>query len=508
MRRPRSLGLSVLVILALSARAITSAQAPPSNPLSGGYDLLHRGDKTGAEKYFADQAKSRPDDLGARFGVLVAEHARLHGGDEAAVVAFEHHLDRLIDIANTRHSHDSHDTEALFYCAFAHMLRGTYKIEHDKGVYGAARDGAHAKNDIQQYLKLQPDDADADLALGTYNYFASLAPAYANVLRVLLFLPSGDRAEGIKELENAAAHGRLFAVQAQRILVSIYAYEGRPADAAAVGEQLVREFPENDDLELLLGDLYHGASFDDQAKATAAYEHVIARRRDDTSPDGAEARHRALLGLAATRFSMWHCDEAIAALTPTIDERPSTPRWVLPEFLIRRARYRLLLNDPHGSDDAAQVVADGDMTKWHKDAAAVLASMSRRSADEVSTYVALIPANRLVADGQWDAARTAYATFAARVPGDPQVRYRIAYLDFVSGKADQAQPIFSALAGSDAAPAWVRAWSILYNGRSDDLDGRRDAARKAYQTVIDDYQKQDAADAARLGLITPYRRRA
>ena len=67
-----------------------------------------------------------------------------------------------------------------------------------------------------------------------YDYFIDLAPTFAHVLRFLLFLPGGNRAEGLKEIERAAATAHVVRTQARLELVQIYALlEGRPADAIA-----------------------------------------------------------------------------------------------------------------------------------------------------------------------------------------------------------------------------------------------------------------------------------
>ena len=66
---------------------------------------------------------------------------------------------------------------------------------------------------------------------------------------------------------------------------------------------------------------------------------------------------------------------------------------------------------------------------------------------------------------------------------------------------------FQAVAdGGKAVPDQFKALSLLQIGRVHDLAGRRDQAVKAYQKVVDQYDKQAAAGAARVGLVTPYRR--
>jgi tetratricopeptide (TPR) repeat protein len=86
------------------------------------------------------------------------------------------------------------------------------------------------------------------------------------------------------------------------------------------------------------------------------------------------------------------------------------------------------------------------------------------------------------------------------------VLYRLAYLDFARGDAERALPAMTALAVNPKNPEGLRANAWLYIGRAHDLAGRREEARKAYQKVVDDFEKQRAADAARIGLLTPYRR--
>ena len=120
----------------------------------------------------------------------------------------------------------------------------------------------------------------------------------------------------------------------------------------------------------------------------------------------------------------------------------------------------------------------------------------RRSGD----YAALIPANRLTYEGKWDEARKLYNDAAARNPQSPLIKYWQAYLDFASGNAERAMPAFTALAnGGRTVPDNLRASSLLYMARTHDLAGRRDAAKKIYQQIVDSYENQRAASAARGG---------
>jgi tetratricopeptide (TPR) repeat protein len=483
------------------------AQAPAADPLQGGYHLLYSGDKVAAARYFEDQLKSRPDDLALRYGWAMAQRGRL--GDAALRPAFETALDALIDAAVLRHDEDSRDSEALFYLANAYLLRAQHRVEYGLGMIGAARDGTKARSHIEAYLKEHPEDGDAYFVLGMYNYYVDIAPAFVRFLRFLLFMPGGDRVEGLRQIERAAAEGKLFGPFARTILMEIYSgLEGRGPDAVAVGDSLQREYPHNDEVALTLAGIYGGPLLEDRVRAAAVYQDVIDRRRNDTTADGAAAHFRAILGLAGLRQEEWRIEEAIAMLTPTIEAKVNTPDWVRPQFLIRRSNYRMLLNDPTAGDDAKRVLDDPGFSRWHESASNMLKTIDqRRSSGEATTYAALIPGNRLVVDGKWDEAARAYEAIRDGDPQSPIVRYRLAYLDFARNRIEEALPAFTALAASGkAVPDHIKAQSLLYVGRIHDLAGRRDDAKRAYQRVVDDFGKERPASAARVGLITPYHR--
>ena len=109
------------------------------------------------------------------------------------------------------------------------MLRAAYRFSEDKGVWGAARDAARAKGYAEQYIRQHPEHGDAYLTLGIYNYFVGIAPTFAKVLRVLLFMPGGNRAEGLTQLERASRDGSLFAPLAQGLARQSLRLVRRPA---------------------------------------------------------------------------------------------------------------------------------------------------------------------------------------------------------------------------------------------------------------------------------------
>ncbi|MGH9173440.1 MAG: tetratricopeptide repeat protein, partial [Vicinamibacterales bacterium] len=183
------------------------------------------------------------------------------------------------------------------------------------------------------------------------------------------------------------------------------------------------------------------------------------------------------------------------------------PAWVLPIALLRRANYRMLLNDPSAPDDARRVLADSKMREWHKRARQQLADVeTRRKTDEGVIYAALIPGNRLVAEDRWEDARAMYERVGASYPGDWQVRYRLAYLEFSRREyAEAAMGMKAIVTTTSRIPNWLRAAAMLNLAWTHDLAGRRAEALKLYQRIVDDYEDEGPAGAARVGLIAPYR---
>jgi len=204
----------------------------------------------------------------------------------------------------------------------------------------------------------------------------------------------------------------------------------------------------------------------------------------------------------------WRFADAIALLTSGIDTAPADPAWVLPQFLLRRSNLHALLNDASAGDDARRILKENKDTGWRKAATDQLAWIDqRRASGEAARYAALIPANRLVAEGQWQEARKLYDAIRAREPQNLNVQYRLGVLDFLSGFPDRAAATFSQLAANRTASSSMRAMSLMYTGRIHDLAGRRAEAIKVYKQVVDQYENEYAAGVARAGLLAPYRRR-
>jgi hypothetical protein len=151
----RIAAVAVAVILAVPALAIP---ARADDAVLAGYRRYYAGDKEGAQHDFERLLSARPADLPARFGLLeILED--LSRETRALEPEFERQIDALLTDADARHARSETDDEALFYLANGYLLRARYRVSHNKGLWGAARDGVRSKRLSETYLKRHPNMA-------------------------------------------------------------------------------------------------------------------------------------------------------------------------------------------------------------------------------------------------------------------------------------------------------------------------------------------------------------
>lgn len=510
MRAPACL-IATFLLVALSAARTTHAAPNLPESVRSGLTRLKQGDARGAYEQFRALAAKEPENLGAECAVLLALDAiGLDEGDGHAA-EFETRVDTFIDHASSRRDRNAGDREALFYLAQAYGARAGYRFEHGKGIWGAARDAAKAKRLSDEYVRLVPADADGYYTLGLYNYYVAIAPSFVRVLSVLLFLPSGNRTEGLKQIQRAAQGGELWGQEAHFNLIDIYSdLEGRPDEAVRLALDLKRAYPDNPKALLTLAETELHPTVEHYAAAAAGFGDVITRARARDPHFRDQHLYGATTGLAAAYQQQWRLEEAIATLTPAIDAGVSKPMWVLPTFLLRRGVYRSQLGDRRGIEDLQRLLNDKKFERWHRAARRQIKLAEERTASgAASVYAALIPGNRLVAERRWNEAEAFYAKMEQQHPGNVQVRYRSALLEFERDRLDRAADLFNRIIGgaNRGTPTWIKGPSMLYVARIHDIWGQRPQATALYQRIVKEFDDTDfAVQAAKVGLISPYRR--
>jgi hypothetical protein len=233
------------------------------------------------------------------------------------------------------------NAEAWFYLAAGYGPLVQWRVLRGERL-AAARDGKKIKDALERALRLDPALDDAYLGIGLYHYYAAVAPAYAKVLRWLLWLPGGDRAAGLREMERARDRGTVLAGEADYQLHLVYLwYEGQPQRALDLLVALDRRYPTNPlFLQRIAG--VRDEYFHDAAASAAAYRELLARARAGRVHEPRIVEVRARLGLAAQLIAIGERDAAIEQAQIVIDSNPAAPigARARAEALLRAARAR------------------------------------------------------------------------------------------------------------------------------------------------------------------------
>ena len=135
-------------------------------------------------------------------------------------------LDKVIEVCDERLDRDPDDVTALFFKGGSLGFRGRLRANRGNWL-GAAQDGVAALPIVRKAHALAPQNSDVLLGIGIYNYYAEVIPdRYPLVKPLMIFLPSGDRALGLAQLDTAAHDSRYASTEATYFLAqSYYQYE-------------------------------------------------------------------------------------------------------------------------------------------------------------------------------------------------------------------------------------------------------------------------------------------
>jgi hypothetical protein len=288
----------VRLFVALAAFAFFNARPcdaalTESARLAAVYDTILDAQFDRAAAMLKDTCPPAPDEACAVLAevsiwwqILVNPESRRH--DRAIEVAAADAL-----AATTRWTvREPERAEAWFYLAAAygplvqwHVLRGERVT--------AAREGKKIKDALERALRFDPEMDDAYFGIGLYHYYADVAPAYAKLLRWLLFLPGGDRVKGLAEMQRARDHGDWLRGEADFQLHILYLwYEQRPRDALDLLRSLDAQYPGNPIFLERIADV-HDVYFHDLDASEDAWRALRDRARDGLVFDAMTIEFRA-----------------------------------------------------------------------------------------------------------------------------------------------------------------------------------------------------------------------
>jgi tetratricopeptide (TPR) repeat protein len=326
-----ALALSSTVVPHATAAGLTSPE-----PLLKAYDLILEARFDDAERQLATACPPAP---GPACEVLAAVNdywrLMLNPEDTTRDTALLARINAAIASGEAWVSREPKRAEAWFYLGGAYgtrvLLRGL------RGQYlSAARDGKRIHDSLQLAIKMDPSLGDAYFGLGLYHYYAAIAPRAARIISMLMFLPGGDRAGGLREMEQTRSRGLLLRGEADYQLHLIYLwYERQHSTALRLIEGLRTRYPHNPVFYLRLADV-QGNYVRNHQSALQTYRSMLdaARAGRIASPVMSEVHAR--LGMAQEMDALCDSDGAIEQLNAVIAQKPAAPYGAL-----ARAYYQL-----------------------------------------------------------------------------------------------------------------------------------------------------------------------
>ena len=185
----------------------------------------------------------------------------------------ENLTDKVIGMCDARLKANPADKNALFARGYARGLHASFITLADHSFAAAARQGYGARNDSEAVLKLDPQYADALMAVGIQQFAVASLPRLVRMMVGIMGV-GGNKERGLQMLREDSAHGVVTSVQARTALSLFLRHDGRYPEALAVQRALADQYPHDFLFRLevanLLKDEGHGT------EAMAEYKKVLA----------------------------------------------------------------------------------------------------------------------------------------------------------------------------------------------------------------------------------------
>lgn len=177
-----------------------------------------------AEKTFSVVEKEFPQHPAGKFfkAMITWWRIAVDLDNESLDKPFYKQLEEVIDMCDDMIDKNSKNADAMFFKGGALGFRGRLRAIRENW-FDAAMDGKEGLSLIIKSYKLNPKNTDTQLGFGIYHYYADVIPKkYPAVKPFMVFFPQGDKARGIRELENVAFNGRYAKIESRYFLMTLY----------------------------------------------------------------------------------------------------------------------------------------------------------------------------------------------------------------------------------------------------------------------------------------------
>lgn len=154
----------------------------------------------------------------------------------------EYLFSQTLALAEQRIKANSKDKNALFARGYARGLHAAFMTLADHSYVGAARQGLAARNDSEAVLRIDPDYADANMAIGIQQFAVASLP---RLIRMVVGIAGvgGNKERGLELIRIAAEKGVVTSVESRTALSLFLRHDARYPEALVVQHGLATQYP-------------------------------------------------------------------------------------------------------------------------------------------------------------------------------------------------------------------------------------------------------------------------
>ena len=370
--------------------AVVSAHADPLNfdPLvRDAYMHFYNLDYEGSLSRFEQVIKTHPEEpLAYAYALMVTVFGELYHQDLLDTTYYAHDsflttqrrvdvpqatrqrieflTERTTALAEKRLKVNARDKNALFARGYARGLHAAFITLTDHSYFAAARQGLSARNDSEAVLRIDPDYADANMAIGIQQFAVASLPRAVRML-VGIAGVGGNKEKGLALVRVSAEKGVVTSVESRTTLSLFLRHDGRYPEALLVQHGLATQFPHDYLFRLEEANLTKDKG--DGPGAIAIYKEVLA----DARKPGYFVDPRlqmAWFGLADTERGQNDIPDAAKHYLDAADQ-PKCSDWLRKRAQLNAGEMLDLLHDRKGAVAQYQKAAEGGGDRSQAEAA-------------------------------------------------------------------------------------------------------------------------------------------
>src|SRR5882724_11898226 len=162
---------------------------------------------------------------------------------------------KAIELSGALLKKNPNDTAALYAQGIAYGLRSNYFWVVKKAWRDSLKDATAARKLHNRVSELEPNNVDARLVQGLHDYIVGSLPWGWRLLGFLAGI-HGDKAKGIRTVQDVAASEKINRMDARILLCALYRRENQTKTAVPIVQELIARYPRNFLLRLELAQMY------------------------------------------------------------------------------------------------------------------------------------------------------------------------------------------------------------------------------------------------------------